>query len=107
MMAIVSRVSDTSPSRHFPLGHLFLPDCIYNYNRYVGSHKTLSNYRKKEKGEKQTNQLFTTFSRIRRDTGLHLTDRPIYPNSLQSPFLDVKYFCIKLCRLLSATCLTD
>jgi len=31
----------------------------------------------------------------------------IYMYSLQSPFLDVKCFCIKLCRLFSATCFTD
>ena len=67
-----------------------------------------NNYREKEKGDK-TNKSFTAFSRIRKDIGLglHLTDAPTYLNSLQSPFLDAKNFCIKLCRLFSATCLTD
>jgi len=36
-------------------------------------HKTLNNYREKEKEEKQTNQSFTAFSHIRGDIGLHLT----------------------------------
>ena len=58
-------------------------------------------------GEKQTDQAVTTISYIRRNTGLHTTDRPVYLNSLQSPFLAANYFCIKLCRLFSATCLTD
>ena len=56
---------------------------IYNFIRHIGSHKTSNNYREKEKGEKQTNQSFTAFSRIRSDIGLHLTF--IYLNSLQSP----------------------
>ena len=38
---------------------------------------------------------------------LHLADRPVYTNSLQSPCLYAHYFCIKSCRLFSATCLTD
>ena len=59
----------------------------------------------KEKGKKQTNQSFTALSHIRKDPGLHLTNGPIYVNSLQSPFRDANYFCIKLCRLFSATCL--
>ena len=62
-------------------------------------------YRKKEKNKQISHSQHSHI--IRRDIGLHLTDRPVYLNSLQSPFLDVKYFCIKLCRLFSATCLTD
>ena len=62
---------------------------------------------KNKKEKKQTDQSFTAFSHIRKDMRLHLTDRPVYTNSLQSPFLEANYFCIKLCRLFSATCLTD
>jgi len=40
----------------------------------------------KEKGKKQTNQSFTALSHIRKDPGLHLTDGPIYVNSLQVRF---------------------
>jgi len=75
------------------------------YIRHLGSHKTLNNYT--EKKRKQTTQSFTACSHIRRDIGLHLTDMPIYLNSLQSAFLDAKHYCIKSCRLFSATCLTD
>jgi len=65
-------------------------DNICNFIRYMGSNKTLKNY--KEKAEIQTNQSFTAFWHIQGDIGLQLTDRPIYLNSLQSPFLDAKYF---------------
>jgi len=81
--------------------------CAYLCRHRLNELGGFREFGEKEKEEKQTNQSFTTFSHIRRDTGLHLTDRPIYPNSLQSPFLDAKYFCIKSCRLFSATCLTD
>jgi len=60
---------------------------IYKLIRHIGSHKTFNNYREKEKEEKQANQSFTAFSHIRRDMELHLTNRPVYLKSLQSPFL--------------------
>ena len=65
-------------------------DNICKVIRHMGSNKTLKNY--KEKAEIQTNQSFTAFWHIQGDIGLQLTDRPIYLNSLQSPFLDAKYF---------------
>jgi len=88
------------------------PHCrvyIYNFIRHrpIGSHKTLNNYREKQKEKNRQISHSQHSGNIRRDIRLHLTDRPIYLNSLQSPFLDAKYFCIKLCRLFSATCWTD
>jgi len=58
---------------------------------YIGSHKTLNSYRKKQKGKKQTNQSFTALSTHSQPLGLHLTD--IYMNSLQSQFLHAKHLC--------------
>jgi len=71
---------------------------IYNCIRHTGSHKTFNKY-KEETSQSQHCQ------HIREDIGLHQTD--IFMNSVQRPFLDAYYFCIKLCHILSATCITD
>ena len=78
---------------------------MYNFVRHGGSHKTLNNYTEKGKNRKISHSQHS--HNIRRNTGLRITDRHVYLNSLQSLFLYAKYLCIKLCRLFSATCLTD
>jgi len=70
---------------------------IYNFIRHLGSQKTLNNYtEKRRKTSKSVIHAFSQYSQKRR---LNKTDRPVYLNSLQSPFPDAKYFGIKLCRL--------
>ena len=74
---------------------------IYNFIRHIGMQpqKYLTIIKKNKPTNRST---FHTFA----DIGLHQTD--IYMNSLQRPFrFFAEYFCIKLCRLLSATYLTD